>query len=144
MDSPVLRSAAKLRGFLDEHDGWVGLFKEQQIQTEGHETHDCGDVFRPAPTHVGVDHDEAAEERSEKGAGEYRHGEDCNGKTTGAVVKHVREHGTDDGEGTGAEETSEEAAEEDGLKVFACCGADLENREAEHGDEEREFSAPQL
>lgn len=34
VDSPVLRSTAKLRGFRNQDDGWIGLLEEQEIKDE--------------------------------------------------------------------------------------------------------------
>ena len=93
---------------------------------------------------MGVHDDEAADKGSKERTREYGHREDGDSEAAGAVVKHVREDGSDYGEGAGAEETAEEAAKEDGLEIFACSGADLEDGEAEHPKEDGEFSAAQF
>lgn len=111
MDAPVLGAAAELGGFVDEDHGRVGLLEEEEVEDEGGEAHDGGEVGGPAPAQIGHV-DEPADKRGEERAEEDHAGEHGDGDAAGAVVEDIGEDGGHDGERAAAEDAAEEAADQ--------------------------------
>jgi hypothetical protein len=140
VDAPVLRSPPELGRFVDEDDGRIRLFHEEEQQHEGREAHETADIFGPAPAQIALN-DEAADKGRKQGSHEDGGGEDGDGESSHLVVEHVCEDGGDDGERRGAEEAGEETTYEDGLEVFGDCYGDAEDGEAERCDDDGRFAA---
>ena len=144
MNAPVFRAASKLLSFLDQDDGWIRFLEKKQIEPQREETHQRCDVFGPAPSHVRIQDDKATDERGKERTRENGHGEDGDGQTTRAVVKHVGEDGCHHSKGARAKRPAEESGDHDGLKILGYRGRDGKYRETEHGYDQRELSAFQL
>jgi hypothetical protein len=143
MNPPVLGASPELGRFVDEDHRRVCLLHEEEQQTKGGKAHKRADVFRPAPPKI-ARCDEASYERGQERAHEDGRGEDCNRETTKLVVEHVGEDGGNDGKRAGAEETGKEAADENGLEVFAYGHCDAEDGKTEGGNDDGGFSTVQL
>lgn len=110
MDAPVLRPAAELGSLRDENLRRIRLGEEEQVKGKAEETHKGYNVLCPAVAEVGHD-DETTYERCHERTTEYRNGEDGNGHSTSAVVKHVGKDGGDTSQRTSAKEATEEATD---------------------------------
>ena len=64
MNAPVQSAATQLRGFLDKDNWWVGLFEEDNVETESEEAHYCSEILRPSPAEAGIHYCEATYEWS--------------------------------------------------------------------------------
>lgn len=65
VNAPVESPTAEHRSFLDQDNGGIGFFEEDEVETKGQKAHDGAEIFRPSPSHIGVHEDEASDEGSE-------------------------------------------------------------------------------
>jgi len=143
MDAPVQGSASQLSSLLDEKLRRVCLLEEEQIQAKGEETHNGNKVRSPSPSEVGVN-DETADEGCKQRARENSHREQGDRYSSRPVVEHVRERGGDDGERAGAEETGEESADQNRLKVLGRGSREREDGETKHANDQWQSPPLQL
>lgn len=143
VDAPVLSAASQIGSLADEDDGRIRLLEEQEVENKGSESHDGGEVLGPAPAEVGC-HYEATNKGGQQRTGKDGHGEEGNGNASRFIVKHVGEDCGDDGKRAGTKEAGEEAAYENGLNVLAGGAGNGEEREAKHGNDERQTTALEL
>ena len=144
MDAPVLSPPPEFSRLLSQDDGSVRLLAKEEHKHEREGAHEAGDVARPRPAEIRVHDDEAADEGRHQGPAEDDHGEQRDRHPARPVVEHVGEYCADDGEGRGGEEAAPEAAQDDRLQVFCRGYGELEEHEAEHGDQEWEPPAAEL
>lgn len=143
VNAPVLGPPTQLRCFLDEYDGRVRLFHEEEIQNKSGGAHDARQILGPAPAQIAF-YKKATDERGEQRTVEDGHGKNSDGNASGTVAEDVRKDSGNHRDWTGPEETTEEAAEHNRLEVLCRRHRELEQGEAKHTDDDRQPSAVKL
>lgn len=121
---------------MNKNDWWVSFLEEDKVNDKTDETHNGHKILGPPPSEVAFRY-ETANERSEKWPRKDGHRKHGDSKTPRPVIKHVREDSCDDGERAGAEETAKESTYQDSLEILCRRDCHLEDRESEHGEDNR-------
>jgi hypothetical protein len=140
VNRPVLRLVSQRLGLpLQQHRG-VSFRNDDEANRAEESSHDESDPLRPTPTQM-AHSDEASHNRTHRRTDKSRGSEQRKRHTSLNRIEEISQRAPNDSQGSAGKEATEEAADEDRLKVRGHGDGDLENRKYNISGEEGDFAA---